>query len=176
MIDFSADHFALFDLPRRYRIDLGMLNAAYRKLQGGIHPDRHASASDADRRLALQASARVNEAYDTLRDPAGRGEYLLGLEGIVTLSETDTAMPMDFLTEQMERREAIDEAIERSDHAALEAALDAVGSDATGLERELAAALDERGALDDAKTLVRKLRFLDRVRHEITEALIEAEA
>ena len=176
MIDFSTDHFALFELPRRYRIDRAALDAAYRKLQGEIHPDRHASAGDADRRLSLQASARVNEAYEALSDPAGRGEYLLGLHGIVTLGETDTAMPTDFLSEQMERREEIDEAMQRGDHAALEQGLDTVAGEAAVLEEELASALDDRQALGDAKTIVRKLRFLDRVREEITEALIEAEA
>jgi len=176
MIDFTADHFSLFDLPRRYRIDAAALDRAYRALQAAIHPDRHAAGDDAARRLALQASARVNEAYETLRDPAARGEYLLGLQGIASLSETDTAMPMDFLAEQMERREAIEDATAAGDHAALETALDGIASESRALEEELAAALDDRGAQDDAKTMVRKLRFLDRVRHEITEALIEAEA
>jgi len=176
MIDFSADHFALLGLPRRFRVDTGELDRTYRALQSSIHPDRHVAASDADRRLALQASARVNEAYETLKAPAARGEYLLALEGIESLSEMDTAMPSDFLMEQMERREAIDEAKDAGDHAALEAALDAIGADARDMEDALAAALDDRHALDDAKTLVRKLRFLERVRHEITEALIEAES
>ena len=131
---------------------------------------------DASRRLALQSSARANEAYETLRDPAARGEYLLSLSGIASLSETDTAMPMDFLAEQMERREAIDEARDAADHAGLEAALDAIVADARALEAALAVAIDDRGDLVEAKSLVRKLRFLQRVRQEITDALIEAEA
>ncbi|MEP6701372.1 MAG: Fe-S protein assembly co-chaperone HscB [Betaproteobacteria bacterium] len=176
MIDFSADHFALLGLPRRFQIDRGGLDRAYRTLQAAIHPDRHAAAGDSTRRLALQASARVNEAYEALRDPASRGEYLLGLSGIASLAETDTAMPMDFLAEQMERREAIEDAMARHDHGALEHALDAIGEESRVLEAELGDAIDVRAALDDAKTLVRKLRFLDRVRHEITEALIAAEA
>jgi molecular chaperone HscB len=176
MIDFSADHFALLGLPRRYRVDRTALDRAYRELQGAIHPDRHAGADDAGRRLALQASARVNEAYEALLDPAARGEYLLSLHGIASLGETDTAMPMDFLAGQMERREEIEDAISRTDHAALERILEAVAAEAAGLDDALARAIDDRGALDDAKTAVRKLRFLDRVRHEINEALIEAEA
>jgi molecular chaperone HscB len=176
MIDFTADHFSLLGLPRRYRIDAAALDRAYRSLQAAIHPDRHAGGEDAARRMALQASARVNEAYETLRDPAARGEYLLSLQGIASLSETDTAMPMDFLVEQMERREAIGDATAAGDHAALEAALAAIGADQRSLDADLAAALDDRAAQDEAKTLVRKLRFLDRVRHEITEALIAAEA
>jgi molecular chaperone HscB len=176
MIDFAADHFALFGIPRRFRIDAAALDRAYRAVQAAVHPDRFAAAGDASRRLALQSSARVNEAYETLRDPAARGEYLLGLAGIASLAETDTAMPMDFLADQMERREAIDEARDAGDHAALEAALEAIVADARTLEDGLAAALDDAGDLPGAKTHVRKLRFLQRVRQEITDALIEAEA
>jgi molecular chaperone HscB len=176
MIDFAADHFALFGMPRRFRIDAAALDRAYRALQAEVHPDRFAAADDASRRLALQSSARANEAYETLRDPAARGEYLLDLAGIVSLSETDTAMPMEFLAEQMERREAIDDARAAGDHAALEVALDAIVADTKTLEAELAGALDDANDLPRAKTLVRKLRFLQRVRQEITDALIEAEA
>ncbi len=175
MIDFTADHFSLLGLPRRYRIDADALDAAYRKLQAAIHPDRHAAADDTSRRLALQASARVNEAYTTLKDPAARGEYLLGLQGVVSLSETDTEMPMDFLAEQMERREEIEDATARSDHAALERALADIAGESRALEDEIATALDGH-ALELARVAVRKLRFIDRIRDEITDALIEAEA
>jgi molecular chaperone HscB len=176
MIDFSADHFSLFHLPRRYRIDFVQLDGEYRALQGAIHPDRHAAGDDAARRLALQASARVNEAYATLRDAASRGEYLLGLHGVESLAETDTAMPAEFLMEQMERREAIEDARTRGDQPALEQALTRIAMERTQLEAEVAAAIDDRVALDQARTAVRKLRFLDRVKHEINDALIEAEA
>ena len=62
MIDFSRNHFELFGLSARYRVDQDALDAAYRKLQSEVHPDRFAGGSDAERRIALQASARVNEA------------------------------------------------------------------------------------------------------------------
>ncbi len=176
MIDFSADHFSLFQLPRRYRIDPARLDREYRTLQGAIHPDRHATGDDAGRRLSLQASARVNEAYATLRDPAARGEYLLGLQGIESLAETDTVMPPEFLMEQMERREAIADARASADQPALEQALSRIAREREALQSELAVALDDRAALDVAKAAVRKLRFLDRVKHEIDDALIEAEA
>lgn len=176
MIDFSADHFSLFRLPCRYRIDPARLDREYRTLQSAIHPDRHAGDGDEGRRLALQASARVNEAYATLRDPAARGEYVLGLRGVESLAETDTAMPVDFLMEQIERREAIEDARARGDHPALERALAEIAMERARLEKELAEAIDDRAALDEGKAAVRKLRFLDRVKHEINDALIEAES
>ena len=109
MIDFSQDYFALFGLPPRYRFDAARLDAAYRALQTQVHPDRFAAAGEGERRLALQSSARVNEAYRALKDPVGRAQYLLSLHGVDATSETDTALPIDFLERQLERREAVDD-------------------------------------------------------------------
>ena len=105
MLDFSCNHFALFDLPERFALDGAALDAAYRRLQSKVHPDRYADGTDAERRLALQASARVNEAYRALREPVTRAEYLLTLHGIDARDETDTRLPLDFLERQLERRE-----------------------------------------------------------------------
>ena len=82
MIDFSRNHFELFDLPPRFRFDAAVLDAAYRKLQSAVHPDRFARGTDVERRLAQQSSARVNEAYRALKDPVQRAQYLLQLHGI----------------------------------------------------------------------------------------------
>src|SRR4051794_8729833 len=76
MIDFSRNHFDLLGLPPRYRVDVAALDAAYRKLQTEVHPDKFAAAGDAEKRVALQASARVNEAYRALKDPVQRAQYL----------------------------------------------------------------------------------------------------
>ncbi len=125
MIDFSQDYFALFGLPPRYRFDAARLDAAYRELQTQVHPDRFAAAGERERRLALQSSARVNEAYRALKDPVGRAQYLLSLHGIDAIVETDTALPIDFLERQLERREAVEEARMAGDAARLETLLGA---------------------------------------------------
>ena len=75
----------------------GARRCAYRALQRTVHPDRHAASDDATRRLALQAAARVNEAYRTLGDPVERARYLLGLRGVDAFDETDTSLDVDFL-------------------------------------------------------------------------------
>ena len=125
MIDFSQDYFALFGLPRRYRFDGAQLDAAYRELQRGVHPDRHAAAGETERRLALQSSARVNEAYRALKDPVRRAQYLLSLQGIDALDETDTALQPDFLQQQLARREEIADAHAGRDTARLATLLQA---------------------------------------------------
>jgi molecular chaperone HscB len=166
MIDFSSNHFELFGLPLRYRVDATALEHAYRALQGDVHPDRHAAASDAQKRLALQASARVNEAYRTLRDPVGRAEYLLQLRGVDATAETDTHLPVAFLTRQLERREAADEAVDRRDEPALRALLDEVDEDAARLRGEVEHALDGND-LQAARSRVRELRFLSKLAEDI---------
>ncbi len=55
--------------------------------------------------IALQSSARVNEAYRALKDPVARAQYLLSLHGVDAFDETNTALPFDFLERQLERRE-----------------------------------------------------------------------
>src|SRR5678815_5907198 len=97
MIDFSRNHFQLFGLSERFRLDAAALDRAYQELQSEVHPDRYATAGETEQRLALQASARVNEAYRTLKDPVARAQYLLSLRGIDGVAELDTRLPMEFL-------------------------------------------------------------------------------
>src|SRR6185436_14124387 len=87
--------------------------------QSRVHPDRFAAGSEAERRVAMQWAARANEAYRTLRDPVGRARYLLALKGFDTGEETNTAMPADFLMQQMEWREAVAAASRTHDAPAL---------------------------------------------------------
>jgi len=162
MIDFSRNHFELFGLPARFRVDAGTLERAYRALQSDVHPDRHAAGSDAEKRLALQASARVNEAYRALQDPVARAEYLLHLRGVDVRTETDNALPVAFLTEQLERREDAEEAADAQDERRLAAIVDAVSADAAGLETEVETAL-ESGDLERGRRRVRELRFLTKL-------------
>ena len=166
MIDFSLNHFELFGLPSRYRIDETALEHAYRTLQGNVHPDRHAAAGDAQKRHALQASARVNEAYRTLSDPVARAEYLLHVRGINATDETDTKLPVAFLTRQLERREAADEAADAHDEAALAALSKDVADDAVRLRAEVERALDGDD-LPAARSLVRELRFLAKLAEDL---------
>jgi molecular chaperone HscB len=170
MIDFSQDYFALFGLPARYRFDEAKLDAAYRKLQTQVHPDRFASAGDDERRLALQSSSRVNEAYRALRSPVERAHYLLLLRGVDALAETDTALPAEFLEQQLECRESMAEAIARRDTGALTALRKSIASAAAELEAELAKQLDLPDVPSEASAALRKLKFLSKVAGDIDAA------
>lgn len=171
MIDFSQDYFALFGLPPRYRCDTARLDAAYRTLQSAVHPDRFAAAGDAERRLAVQSSARVNEAYRALKDPVGRAQYLLSLHGIDATTETDTALPLDFLERQLERREAVDDARLAGDAPRLEGLLSEVRTEIAALEPALAETLDGRQSWESARASVRELQFLSKLAADIDAAI-----
>jgi molecular chaperone HscB len=168
--DFTRNHFELLGLPAAFALDAARLEQRYRELQSRVHPDRFAAASEAERRVAMQWATRANEAYRTLRDPLARARYLLSLKGYDTGEESNTAMPPDFLMQQMEWREAAAEARAERDLEALarlRAELDAArGEMLESLGRALDAANYDAGC-----SLVRKLRFLEKLDEEIDEAL-----
>src|SRR6185503_14920846 len=102
--------FELFGLVPAFALDIAHLEAAYREIQSRVHPDRFAHAGDAERRASMQMTTQVNEAYRTLRNPLQRAMYLLALGGVDVAFETDTSMPEDFLIQQMQLREELEEA------------------------------------------------------------------
>ena len=163
MIDLSRNHFDLFGLPERYRFDPAQLEHAYRQLQTEVHPDRFAGGSDQEKRVALQSSARVNEAYRALKDPVERAQYMLHLHGIDALAETDTQLPLEFLERQLERRETADEALATRDERALSALVREVRAEAGELETSLVQTLDDDHAYAAARMRVRELKFLSKL-------------
>jgi molecular chaperone HscB len=173
MIDFSHNHYLLFGLPERYRFDPAVLDAAYRRLQVAVHPDRHVAGDAAEQRVALQASARVNEAYRTLKDPVARAEYLLHLKGVDAVMPADSALPIDFLGRQLERREAAEAAVTGRDLRTLDTMLRDVRADAREIELQLAALIDDDAAWNEARTPTRELRFLSKLAADI-DAMIGA--
>jgi molecular chaperone HscB len=169
--DFTRNHFELLGLPVEYSIDAARLEHGYRDLQTRVHPDRFAAGSEAERRVAMQWATRANEAYRTLRDPLERARYLLSLKGFDTGEESNTSMPPDFLMQQMEWREAAAEARARKDPAALRALRDDLAGHRRQMLDFLARAIDREANYDAGCSLVRKLRFLDKLDTEIDEAL-----
>jgi molecular chaperone HscB len=103
----KANHFEVFDLPITFEIDDQILAQRYRELQRTVHPDNYAQASERERRLAMQKSTQVNEAFQTLKNPLARGHYLLQLQGIDTNAASDTMIDPEFLMMQMELREEL---------------------------------------------------------------------
>lgn len=171
----THNHFQLFDLPVQFDLDLDQLNQRYRKVQSAVHPDRFAAASAAERLKSMQLATLANEAYQTLKQPTARARYLLQLQGIDTQEESNTAMPTDFLMLQMEWREALEEAVDNSDIAALDKLLLEMRKTARQLEQTLQQQLDHDRALEQAAGTVRKLSFIDKAQADVEQAIARLE-
>ena len=167
MPGFLKNHFELFGLAPAYALDLENLDRAYRDIQSQVHPDRHAHAGDAERRASMQMTTQVNEAHRTLKSPVQRAKYLLELHGMDLGFETNTAMPSDFLTGQMELRERLEQARDPEALGLLERTL---FEEKQILEAQIAECIDVRQDYRGAAGLVRKLMFLDRLDEEINAA------
>ncbi|GAB1579680.1 Fe-S protein assembly co-chaperone HscB [Bordetella petrii] len=162
------DHFSLFGLPPRFELDTQALEQAWRAVAARVHPDRYATASPAERRVAMQWAARANEAYRQLRDPLLRARYLCEQAGVDLQTESNTAMDPAFLMQQMQWREMLDDA--RQDPAAF-AALDAELQQARQeMRATLATLLDARRDFAAAGIKVREWMFVEKLAQELAAA------
>lgn len=175
MFDFKQNYFDLFGIPRQFEVDLEGLKAQYRALQKLVHPDRHAHKSEHERRLAMQATSHLNQAFDTLKHPLSRVTYLLSLQGIDLQTETDTRMSPVFLMQQMEWRENLEEIGDKDDPwEALDILTDEVRElRQTTLEKIAGWIGDEHW--DKAREGARELQFIEKMLGEIESREAELE-
>ena len=168
-MNLNENHFQIFGVPARFEVDLEGLEARYRELQREVHPDRFARASQAEQRVSMQLATRVNEAYQTLKSPIARAGYLLELQGVDPEFETNTAMPPEFLAEQMERRERLEAAVAAVDWERLIALSSDLRLELDALLARIERQLEARDWKDAALTL-RQLKFLEKLGEEIGAA------
>jgi molecular chaperone HscB len=160
------NHFELFHLPQRFTIDGGALDAAFREVQSRVHPDKFVVATDAERRVAMQWATRANEAYQTLKNPQRRAQYLCELNGVDLQTESNTAMPMAFLMQQMEWREELAEARAARDAGLLDKLDGQLRAARKGQLKDIEAHLDA-GDYHAAAQGVRALMFLEKFGDEV---------
>jgi len=106
----AVNDFELFDIAQRFTQDRDALDARWKTLQREAHPDKFSAQGTAAQRVAMQWSVRINEAYQRLKDPLRRAAYLCEIAGAPIDAENNTAMPAEFLMQQMQWREALDDA------------------------------------------------------------------
>ena len=147
-----------------------MLDARWKDLQREAHPDRFAAQGPAAQRVAMQWSVRINEAYQRLKDPLKRAAYLCELHGSPIRAEDNTAMPAQFLVQQMQWREALDEALDAADGTA---ALDELHDEVQRARREaigrLEQLIDQQQHWPAAVAEVRALMFIARFARDIEQ-------
>jgi len=170
-LDLQQSYFELFNMPKRFRLDEAALEAAYHELHTRAHPDRHAHLPEAERRRSMQWATRINEGFRTLKKPLSRAQYMLELAGVDPGLETNTAMAPEFLMEQMEWREAIEEATQARDADALEQLYMRLRQRSRATFERLERLFDVDDDLPGAAETVRRLMFAERLQRDIDEAL-----
>ena len=171
----TQNYFELFELESKFNIELAKLESNFRKIQSESHPDRFVAAAPTEKLESMQLATLANEAYQTLKQPANRAKYLLELQGIKAIAETNTHMPADFLMQQLEWREAIEDARNANDISALDSLLDDMQQEAKVLNNELALLIDERHDYQAATEATRKMIFIDKVCVDINKVIEKLE-
>jgi len=167
-VKLDDDDFTLLGLPSRFAQDRAAIDTRWRELQAQVHPDRFAAEGAAAQRVAMQWAVRVNEAYQRMKDPLKRAAYLCELNGAAINAENNTAMPPGFLIQQMEWREALDEAALLP---AVEALADAVAKHRNKALVQLQATLDKKRDFAAAAQEVRALMFVERFADDVDQRL-----
>ena len=163
-MNLQSDDFELFGLERRFAQERSAIDARWKELQREAHPDKFAAQGAAAQRVAMQWSVRINEAYQRLRDPLKRAAYLCELHGAPIRAEDNTAMPAAFLMQQMQWREALDEATGAAELDALEDETQAARGAALARCGQL---IDVRQDYAGAAREVRSLMFIARFARDI---------
>jgi molecular chaperone HscB len=162
--------FELFGLPERFAQERPEIDQRWKELQREAHPDRFAAQGHTAQRAALQWSVRINEAYQRLKDPLKRAAYLCELRGAPINAQHNTSMPPEFLMEQMEWREALDEA---EGEEALEAVSDRVMARRKAMLARIELLLDADGDAPAAAAQVRALMFIERFAQDVESRLAQ---
>jgi molecular chaperone HscB len=161
------NYFELFGLPSQFKLDGSLLSSQFRELQKQFHPDNFATASERDRLMAVQKAAEINDAYQVLKSPISRAEYLLAENGVEIRGEQQTMQDPMFLMEQMELREELEEIASHSDS---EEALFNFDAKVSKMFKQHLSLVEQE--LNDALWLkaadrVRKLKFIAKLKNEI---------
>ncbi|MHA2861056.1 co-chaperone HscB [Vibrio harveyi] len=161
------NHFELFGLPSQFQLDGSLLSSQFRELQKRFHPDNFATASERDRLMAVQKAAQINDAYQILKHPISRAEYILAENGTEIRGEQQTMQDPMFLMEQMELREELEDIADSSD---LESALFDFDSKVSKMYKQHLASVEQeldQGLWAEAADRVRKLKFIAKLKNEI---------
>ncbi len=163
----AGTHFELFGLPLAYELDLAELNQRYREAVKRVHPDRFAASPEHEQRAAVERAANLNDAYQVLKSPGKRALYLLDLQA--PLAEEATVQDPEFLFQQMEWREELEELGESADFAAIDAFKKRLAGSRKAIDEQFAAIWQDAGQRSQAERLVRRMQFLDKVLYEVRQ-------
>jgi molecular chaperone HscB len=181
----TSNFYEIFSLPSSWQVDRPVLDSRYRQLQREFHPDRFAAKGDVEKRLAVQTTSLINQAYETLKSPLKRAQYMLELEDIDAGQESHITSDMSFLMKQIEFREALEDIRDSADPlAGLERMRDDVEAQYLQLQVDFeaqhsaaqqSAAQQSAANYNDALDTVAKMHFFAKLLDEIEQREEELE-
>ena len=166
--------FALFEQPVQFEVNQESLDQHLRLLQKRYHPDNVAKNSTDTaqaQQQSEQASALINQAYQSLSAPDSRASYLLDMAGQAQNIEHSIA-DLDFLEDAMQMRMDLDDAIEGKDRATLQQLHPQITERLTTQSKRFNDAYqnqDWQTAIDATQ----KLKFLVKLNADVTTGLDE---
>jgi molecular chaperone HscB len=169
-MNFTQNYFEILDVPQQYTVDKMQLPEHYRGLLKQFHPDNFSTQSVNEQRLAVQFSAYINTAYQTLMSPVLRAEYLLLLANEPVDHQSTTISDSQFLMRQMEWREALADTRELADLSLAENQLDDLRQEVKKIADALEQSFNDsytQGHFSLAKDVVAKLHFVNKMLAEI---------
>ncbi|WP_296447619.1 Fe-S protein assembly co-chaperone HscB [Rhodoferax sp. UBA5149] len=167
-MNLQSSDFELFGLTPQFAQDRAAIDARWKDLQREAHPDKFAAQGAAAQRLAMQWSVRINEAYQRLKDPLKRAAYLCELNAAPLNAENNTAMPTEFLMQQMDWRESLDEASGVAELEDLNAHVMAARQEAL---QKCGRLLDTQHDYTGAAQQVRALMFIEKFANDVEARL-----
>lgn len=164
----NSCYFALFDIPAEFRLDEQALSRRYRELAKAVHPDRFMHAPERDQRMALAQSAQLNDAYETLKNPTRRALYLLSMYG-PSLPLEATVQDAEFLMQQMQWREELEDLQESAEMAAIGPFKQRLQAHQSSLQTAFADCWNDAARREEAERLVRRMQFLDKLAQQVAQ-------
>jgi molecular chaperone HscB len=176
--DAGTDRFAVLGLPRKFQVDVGAAETAYKELSRQMHPDRFAKADPRARKAALARTVALNDAWRTVKDPLRRAEYLLELAGYALAggeksSETsktrEVSAPPTFLIEILELRDELAAAQKAGDAVKVAFMSEDMRGRAAAAMKTIGAAIDGNTpeSFDEAARALMSLRYYQRFLDEV---------
>ncbi len=162
-------------MAAEFELDANVLKAHYLKLQKQAHPDRFVASGAHERRLSVQWSSRINDAYQVLKSDLKRAVYLLQLQGIDPDSEQDTKLSTPFLMQQMTYRERLDQMTSDTKPDDARPLQDELGAEVHSLRTQFS---DKLGLADweGARDIVRQWQFFDKLTRDLSQKLAGIQA
>ncbi len=174
-VDLTQNYFELFGFSEKYIIDQEQLSEKYRSFQSAWHPDKFANANDQERRISVQTTAFINEAYATLKSDLKRSHYLLKLCDIEFNADTETSSDAAFLMQTMELHEQVEDASHAQNPLK---ELDRLSNELKAQQQMLISEFTmqfEKRELNVAKETALKLQFYERLTNQVRKKIEQFE-